>query len=275
MTGIALACRRNMLRRLGQRPRPVVAIRTSAGGGRNGRGVIECIGKPIDRRRMAFVALFRGGHVIWPFGLGIRSDKTAVVTGIALPCRSGMAHGRRRECRRCLMAGFARGSGRNMGDRLALAVCTAVDTIVASAANHGTDRIVVHAGRLPCHGGMAVFAGSGACRNVPDRFARRPSPRPGMAGRTSARRPAEGSRRVTRLAGHGPVRIFKNEAGLCMVERQIRPASGTGRLRKRPRACRQQDDKAKRNPSEKPVQNVHVTPQKQLSGKISHATWIF
>ena len=109
---------------------------------------------------MALVALLGRRYVVWPLGLSVRRNKASVVTGITLPGRSRMAHRRRRERRGCFVAGVTYGAGRNMGHRLAETVRIDKGAIVAGRAGDRTDRIVVHAGGLPGHGGMTVLASS-------------------------------------------------------------------------------------------------------------------
>ena len=85
MTDFALSGRRNVVSRLAERIRPVVAGCTASRYGRSCSGVIECCCRPSDCGVMAGIALRCSSNVRRRLDLGILRDIGTTVAGRALP----------------------------------------------------------------------------------------------------------------------------------------------------------------------------------------------
>lgn len=115
VTGIALPGVRNVVNRLAERIRAVVAGRTATSHGRARRGVIKDTGCPGRRRAMAGIALCRRADVSCRLGLGVLRQIAATMTARALAGHPSMVHHSRRPIHKPQrVTGVTGDGGRNM-----------------------------------------------------------------------------------------------------------------------------------------------------------------
>lgn len=178
VAGIALHRCQYMASRLAQCIAAIVA--TCASTVHWWRGdVVEVFRKPVRCIRMTGIALGRCKLVIHTLGLGIRRDKSAVVTTIALTRRTSVIHHSRRKVSRALVAtiaisGHRQKIGGNVADRLTQCIGVSIQAAVTRRTGQRRHFFVVHPGRRPARRIVATVTGSGQGRNVFDRLAWRP-----------------------------------------------------------------------------------------------------
>jgi len=118
VTGIALGRGRNVIGRLAQGRRAVVAGRATARDCGRGSGMIEGGSRPGNRRVVAGIALGRGRNMGRGFYLRILGNESAAVTGRARTLEAGVTHHRWRPSHKASgVAAIALGNSRNMVHR--------------------------------------------------------------------------------------------------------------------------------------------------------------